>query len=530
MADGAAVVDFGSTMYGVPVSRTFTVRNVGGADLTLSESISLPTGFTLVAGFGSTTLAPDQLTTFTIGVDVASLGDHTGEISFGNNDDDEGPFNFTVHGIVEAPDAVQIVDNGDASFAAVGSWTRWVGQGYQDDVHEGLPGTGAGVASWTFTNLLPGNYQVSATWTTYANRATNAPFELLDGNTTRATVAVNQLVAPNDFSDDGAEWEVLDWATRVDTGTLVVRLSDEANGRLNADAIRIERLADAPEIEVSLDDARLFDGTSTIDFGVTPPDVTVTRSLTIENVGTQTLTFDQPISLPDGFSLPTGFSVTTLQPGESTTLTIRFDAIDYGTTTGVVAIGNNDSDENPFNLTVTGLVQDPPPVQIVDNGDNGFSAVGQWTQWEGQGFGNDIHESLPGTGSDVATWTFSGLLPGEYRVAATWTSYSNRATNAPFTILDGTTELATVEVNQRAAPVGFSDEGATWQFLGPIHTIAGNTLVVQLTDDANGRLNADAIRIERVSPRLSSHKAQRHWWMDRVLLIWAPRRLTRRPR
>ena len=141
MADGAAVVDFGSTMYGVPVSRTFTVRNVGGADLTLSESISLPTGFTLVAGFGSTTLAPDQSTTFTIGVDGQSLGDHTGEISFGNNDDDEGPFNFTVHGIVEAPDAVQIVDNGDAAFAAVGSWTRWVGQGYQDDVHEGFTST-----------------------------------------------------------------------------------------------------------------------------------------------------------------------------------------------------------------------------------------------------------------------------------------------------------------------------------------------------------------------------------------------------
>ena len=61
-----------------------------------------------------------------------------------------------------------------------------------------------------------------------------------------------------------------------------------------------------PEIEVSLDDARLFDGTSTIDFGVTPPDVTVTQSVTIENVGTQTLTFDQPISLPDGRAGRTG--------------------------------------------------------------------------------------------------------------------------------------------------------------------------------------------------------------------------------
>ena len=55
---------------------------------------------------------------------------------------------------------------------------------------------------------------------------------------------------------------------------------------------------------------------------------------------------DQPIALPTGFSLPTGFAAATLEPGESTTLEIQFDASAYGTTTGEVAIGSNDSDEH----------------------------------------------------------------------------------------------------------------------------------------------------------------------------------------
>ena len=60
----------------------------------------------------------------------------------------------------------------------------------------------------------------------------------------------------------------------------------------------------------------------------------------------------------------------------------------------------------------------------------------------------------------------AGLTPGTYRVSATWFAFSNRATNAPFTVLDGTTPLATVAVNQQTAPNDFNDPGATWQDLG----------------------------------------------------------------
>ena len=52
-------------------------------------------------------------------------------------------------------------------------------------------------------------------------------------------------------------------------------------------------------------------------------------------------------------------------------------------------------------------------------------------------------------------------------------------------------------VNQQLAPQGFSDQGSTWQDLGTF-TITGNQLVVQLSDNANGYVLADAIRIEKV--------------------------------
>ena len=102
-----------------------------------------------------------------------------------------------------------------------------------------------------------------------------------------------------------------------------------------------------------------------------------------------------------------------------------------------------------------------------------------------------------GTGSKVATWTFT-VTPGLYQVAATWVAQSNRATNSPFTVADGTTALGTVAVNQQLAPTDFTDQGVGWKTLGSF-TISGNTLVVTLTNAANQYVVADAIRIQKIA-------------------------------
>ncbi len=142
----------------------------------------------------------------------------------------------------------------------------------------------------------------------------------------------------------------------------------------------------------------------------------------------------------------------------------------------------------------------PNPVYYVDDRGTGWSAVGTWgnTYEPGNYFGNGHSFAIGGGGKDVASFTFTGLTPGLYRVSATWRGDTNRATNAPFTILDGSTPLTTVIVNQQLAPSGLTDAGFNWSDLASSIRITSTTLVVTLSDNANLYVDADAIRIERI--------------------------------
>jgi len=144
-------------------------------------------------------------------------------------------------------------------------------------------------------------------------------------------------------------------------------------------------------------------------------------------------------------------------------------------------------------------VSAPAPSVIVDDGDAGFAVAGTWTFTSGiPAFGGDHFYSAPGDGTSVARWTFTGLTPGAtFRISATWIAKWNRATDAPFRILDGAAELATVDVNQQNAPDDFSASGASWENLGAF-AITGDTLVIELSNDADGYVIADAIRIEQL--------------------------------
>ncbi len=156
---------------------------------------------------------------------------------------------------------------------------------------------------------------------------------------------------------------------------------------------------------------------------------------------------------------------------------------------------------NPQDVNVTNVDNDDSPtnstVRIIDNGSPGFQTTGKWTgPFSGQGFQNDVHFSYPDD-QDSATWTFNGLSDGTYRVSATWSTHDNRATNTPFTVLDGSVKRDTIRVNQQLAPsADVVVNGVNFQDLGTFDIVNG-TLVVRINDDANGFVIADAIRIER---------------------------------
>jgi len=90
--------DFGTTSVGSPVSRTYTVKNIGTATLTTS-GLSVPSGYTVTEGLSSSIPAGGQ-DAFTVRLNANAAGTYSGDVSFSNNDSNENPFNFRITGAV----------------------------------------------------------------------------------------------------------------------------------------------------------------------------------------------------------------------------------------------------------------------------------------------------------------------------------------------------------------------------------------------------------------------------------------------
>ncbi len=91
-------VDFGSTFVNTPLTKRFTIKNIGTDDLNLSIP-SLPTDFTLVGNFPNL-IAPNQVVTFDIALNSASSGTKNGILQFVNSDTNNTPFDFPIIGTV----------------------------------------------------------------------------------------------------------------------------------------------------------------------------------------------------------------------------------------------------------------------------------------------------------------------------------------------------------------------------------------------------------------------------------------------
>ena len=97
----------------------------------------------------------------------------------------------------------------------------------------------------------------------------------------------------------------------------------------------------------------------------------------------------------------------------------------------------------------------------------------------------------------------SGLPAGEYRILATWPSYPLYASNAPFQVFDGNQLVTMGEIDQRLDPNRFDEDefqGLAWQQVGQPFHLTSPYLMVRLTNNADGAVAADAIRIERFVP------------------------------
>ena len=264
-----------------------------------------------------------------------------------------------------------------------------------------------------------------------------------------------------------------------------------------AEAVLAIAPPDAPEIGVRDGDEVLIDSLGRVSFAATAQGQPVDRTLTVTNLGLQPLALDPVLVLPVGFEIAPGggLSATALVFGESATVTIRLTASTVGDYSGTLSIASNDSDEHTFDVPLTARVSGP--ATIIDDGAPGSARTGTWTTLAA-GFLGDVRTSPSGSGSNTATWSFSNVPAGRYRVCVTYTTGSTRATNAAYEVWEGTIRLGTAAVNQRVSPSDRTDAGANWEDLGVFPLNAGLSLAVRLSNKANGVVAADAVRIERL--------------------------------
>lgn len=99
VTDGVGTTDIGSGYVGATVARTFTIRNLGTAPLTV-QSVSTPSGFN-VTGMPSQ-LAPNASAQFTVSANTSNAGTLGGWLRIRTNDADESTFDISLRAQVFA--------------------------------------------------------------------------------------------------------------------------------------------------------------------------------------------------------------------------------------------------------------------------------------------------------------------------------------------------------------------------------------------------------------------------------------------
>lgn len=511
VSDGSTF-NFAAATVGGSGTQTFTVRNDGTADLILQPVSVTGAKFSVGPNLApNTLLAPGQSVTFDVTVDTSAAGIFNGTLTFDNNDGDEDPFNLNLAATVRDPNAtVVLVDDGEPGFSLTANWVNVPNYGFRSDAKVITPNL-AGTATWTFTGLTAGDYDVSTTWLNGSDRATAVTYVIRDGvaGPILASVPVNQRVAPAGTRFGGRPFNSLGTVSLAGT-TMVVEVSNVGtDGAVIADAVRIEAVVPAPnspEIDVRQGQLTVLDGGSFNLGSADQGDPQLTKVFTVENTGTASLTLEPITVTGTGFSLVSANFTPgqVLAPAGTVTFEVGLSTSTLGTFQGNVSFANSDADENPFNFGVSGTINEPLPagVFIIDNGDTGHSTTGNWTAVSGFGFGSDALAGNGVNGVETSRWEFTGLTSGSYAVSATWLRGGDREASVDYVVRPSVSgsALGTATVDQTKNPSGSVYGGRPFEALGTF-TISGSTLVVDLsTAGTTKAVIADAIRIELIAP------------------------------
>ena len=352
VVDGGSI-DFGSVFQGSGgLSKTFLVRNIGNSNLRLDYVELLSgSGFTLTSTFGVTAakiLEPNQTATFTLTMSTSTPGTKSAIVNMPNTDADENPFNFTVTGQVKSSSEIDVSRNG-ISIADGSTFT------YTSIIE----GEGPRPRTFVVTNTGVGNLILQP-----------ATFTSGSGFTIVTNFISGQVLYPGQSTNLVVEMGDIELGLK--TAELSFENNDADENPYNI-TLTGEVIVAPSEIDVSRNGISIEDGSTFTYTSVYEGEGPRLRNFVVTNTGVGNLIL-QPATFTSGagFTIVTNFtSGQVLYPGQSTNLVVEMDDIERGLKTAELSFENNDADENPYNITLTGEVTAPPPEINVSR--NGFS-------------------------------------------------------------------------------------------------------------------------------------------------------------
>jgi hypothetical protein len=215
----------------------------------------------------------------------------------------------------------------------------------------------------------------------------------------RVTLQGNgNLIAPQTFSlfaqGSGTRYEPYSIAFVANSEITTVTFTDTSPATNNTDLLldNVQLTVNGfPEIAVEQPTGTgLSDGGSTVDFGSVVVADDNSHTFTIRNVGAANLT---GLGITVNGADPAEFTITAtpiapVAPAGTTTFTVKFTPTAEGERTAALHIVSNDTDENPFDIALTG------------------TAITNLEAWRLQHFGS---EDNSGDGSDANDFDFDGL-------------------------------------------------------------------------------------------------------------------------
>jgi LPXTG-site transpeptidase (sortase) family protein len=329
--DGATLLasgdsfDYGTTSITNSLSHTFTIRNNGNSKLDITH-LSLPSGYSFTGSI-PTSIDAKSTEDITVRLEAIQNGSFTGNLQIESNDSEQSPYTIALTGTVTDTHGEIALFDGTTEIA---------------------DGTG----SFDYGSTTVGT-PISHTFTVE--------------NTSMEDLNLYSLSLPTGFSLQGTYNSTVPASGST---SITVRLDAISVGTYSGQFSLANNDADenpfnftiSGEVLSTSGEITMFDGptgiadgeTTPIDFGTTALGTPVSRTFTIQNLGSNALDI-YALTLPSGFSLQGTYNHV-VAPSGSTAITVQLDASFVGSYSGEFSLANDDADENPFNFAISGEV------------------------------------------------------------------------------------------------------------------------------------------------------------------------------